>query len=144
MKLYNFIFLFCLLNIGCATKSHGPVKFSIETPCPDSPNCVSSLYKDQDSFIEPLGFKESPKIAWQKLVDTLKNTKGVQIIDSSDSKIHATFTSTIFRFVDDVYFRLDGENKIIDLRSSSRVGYYDFGANRKRIENLRKQFSSMA
>jgi uncharacterized protein (DUF1499 family) len=54
--------------------------------------------------------------------------------------IHAEFVSAIFRFVDDVEFLFDDHQKVIQVKSASRVGYYDLGVNRRRIEKIRKQF----
>ena len=45
----------------------------------------------------------------------------------------AVFTSPLFGFVDDVEWRNDTVNSTIHLRSASRVGHSDFGANRKRV-----------
>jgi len=41
------------------------------------------------------------------------------------------------RFVDDTEFMLDTENKLIHLRSASRLGYRDFNVNRERLESIR-------
>jgi uncharacterized protein (DUF1499 family) len=49
----------------------------------------------------------------------------------------ATFTSKVFRFVDDVELRLDPQNNCIQVRSASRIGYSDLGVNRQRIDKLR-------
>ena len=46
----------------------------------------------------------------------------------------------MFRFVDDLECRLDAENRVIHVRSASRVGYSDLGVNRKRVERLRARF----
>jgi uncharacterized protein (DUF1499 family) len=53
----------------------------------------------------------------------------------------AVFTSTVFRFVDDMEFRMDGATQTIHVRSASRIGYWDLGANRRRVETLRKRFA---
>lgn len=53
--------------------------------------------------------------------------------------IHATFTSTL-GFVDDVTFVIEPDDKRIDVKSSSRIGYYDFGVNRNRVTRLHKAF----
>jgi len=42
--------------------------------------------------------------------------------------------------VDDVEFWLDPVGGVIHVRSASRVGQSDFGANRARIEALRAKF----
>jgi len=63
-----------------------------------------------------------------------------EIVKVTDHYIHAKFTSRLFRFVDDVEFCIDDDLKIIHVRSSSRVGYFDFGVNRRRIERIRARF----
>ena len=44
----------------------------------------------------------------------------------------------LLRFVDDVEFELRTGDGVIAVRSASRVGYSDLGANRRRIEKIRK------
>ncbi|MGH9640530.1 MAG: DUF1499 domain-containing protein, partial [Bryobacteraceae bacterium] len=48
--------------------------------------------------------------------------------------------SALMGYVDDVEFYCDG--KAIQLRSSSRLGYSDLGANRKRVDSLRAAYST--
>lgn len=43
-------------------------------------------------------------------------------------------------FVDDVEFYLDEKDSLIQVRSASRLGESDLGANRKRIEAIRARF----
>ncbi len=112
-------------------------KFS---PCPDSPNCVSSQSADNAHFIEPLHYTADTADARQQLIDILENLKRVQLTKIEMDYIHAEFRSLIFRFVDDVEFYFSPEEKIIHLKSASRLGYYDFGANRRRVERLRSTF----
>ncbi|MFK7778444.1 MAG: DUF1499 domain-containing protein, partial [Gimesia sp.] len=52
----------------------------------------------------------------------------------------AEFRSLCFRFVDDVEFLIDSGQNMIQVRSASRVGHSDFGANRKRIESIRRLY----
>ena len=52
--------------------------------------------------------------------------------------------SARFRFVDDLEFYLDRLEKKIHVRSASRVGKYDFGANRRRVEAIRRAFDGHA
>ena len=47
-------------------------------------------------------------------------------------------------FVDDVEFFVDAQQKVIHFRSASRVGYSDLGANRKRMETIRRAFLARA
>lgn len=111
-------------------------------PCPDSPNCVSSLSEDVDHRIEPVRYQSSAEAARDRLLDVLRGLPRVRIVTSEPTYIHAEFTSAVFRFVDDVEFRIVEEDKVIHARSASRVGYYDFGANRRRVEEIRRLFGS--
>jgi uncharacterized protein (DUF1499 family) len=43
--------------------------------------------------------------------------------------------------VDDVKFLFSADQPVIDVRSASRVGYYDFGMKRRRIEDIRKRWN---
>ena len=57
-----------------------------------------------------------------------------------DDYLAVTFTSSIFRFVDDLEIRIDTDQQLIHLRSASRVGRSDGGVNRKRLERLKMAF----
>ena len=104
------------------------------TICPDSPNCVSS----ELAMISPIKLsKTEPELAWSLLQQVI-NEHGGEIQEKSNSYLLATFTTAIFSFVDDVEARLDLEANVIHLRSASRVGYYDFGANRRRLQEIIK------
>lgn len=107
-------------------------------PCPDSPNCVCSEGTQDDAlhFITPISVSSAHADAeWKGLIEAIQS-RGGRIVQQSDVYLHATFTSSIFRFVDDVEARLDRDAGLMHLRSASRVGRSDLGANRKRIEGL--------
>ena len=114
-----------------------PHKFS---PCPDSPNCVSSQSTDKKRFIEPLHYRGTSADAGQILIDLLESMKRVNLAKVETGYIHAEFRSPIFRFVDDVEFLLPPGENVIHVKSASRSGYYDFGVNRRRVERLRASF----
>ena len=110
------------------------------SPCPKSPNCVSSLSEDKSHYVEPLSYKVSQDEAREKLISVINSMKRSEIVTAETNYIHATFKSAVFRFVDDVEFAFDDDKKIIDVRSASRTGYSDLGANRKRVEEIRQRF----
>ncbi len=66
---------------------------------------------------------------------------GGKIEEEHDGYLWATFASRLFRFVDDVEFRMVSIDGIIHVRSASRVGYSDLGVNRRRVERLRTLFN---
>lgn len=104
-------------------------------PCPDSPNCVSSL-ESGDHQVDALAGQGSRAASLSALAAALDSLPRVDWQQVGDDRIEATFTSLVFRFVDDVTFVIHEDGRI-DVRSASRVGHYDFGANRRRVEMLR-------
>jgi len=128
-----------LLLAGCTGTR--PVNLGVHNgklaPCPASPNCVSSQGSDREHSIEPLRYTGSPGEAMDRLKKIVISMKRSRIITETGSYIHAEFTSALFRFVDDVEFFLDERAAVIQVRSSSRIGYSDLGVNRKRIEDIR-------
>ncbi|MDX8390036.1 MAG: DUF1499 domain-containing protein [Mariprofundaceae bacterium] len=104
--------------------------------CPASPNCVCSethTSLDVRHYITPI---QGSIDAWKRLNEIIQQEGTIQEID--DTYIHAIFTTPVFRFVDDVELRFDAKNQQIHLRSASRVGHSDLGANRQRLERIKQ------
>jgi uncharacterized protein (DUF1499 family) len=72
-------------------------------------------------------------------LNIINSLKGARVTVSNDEYIQAEFVSSIFKFIDDVEFYFDTVEKVVQVRSASRKGYYDWGVNRRRIENIRKK-----
>ena len=106
-------------------------------PCPSSPNCVSSQALDEAHSIEPLRYSGPTSQARERLIAVIDAMPRTKIIKSQENYIHAESTTKLFRFVDDVEFYFPPDGETIHVRSASRVGYSDLGANRKRIEEIR-------
>jgi len=64
--------------------------------------------------------------------------------DLAAGVIEAVATTTIMAFKDDIVIRLkpDGSGTLVDLRSASRVGQSDLGANAKRIREFMRRYKS--
>ena len=105
-------------------------------PCSARPNCVCSEDKDLPSYVNPLAFSGSAESSWERARRIIREMGG-KIVREEDCYLWATFRTRVFRFIDDMELRLDEENDVIHVRSSSRVGYSDMGANRRRVEQLR-------
>jgi len=110
-------------------------------PCPDKPNCVFSGSKGPEHAIDPYKYSGDLDTARHLLVKIIQDQARTEIINQEKNYIHATFTSMILRFTDDVEFLIDDGAKVIHVRSASRVGRSDFGVNRKRVELLRDIFN---
>ena len=123
-----------------ATGGENRMTKQIISACPDTPNCVSSLETGTSHFIEPLNYQGSMENARKRLLDVINAFKRTQVLENTDDYIRVTFTSFLFRFTDDVEFQFDDDAKLIHMKSSSRVGYSDLGANRRRCEAIRERF----
>ncbi len=110
-------------------------------PCPERPNCVSSLAEDKSHQIAPLAMPGAAEEALQRVTETIEAMPRARIVTSGDGYLHAEFTSRLFRFVDDLELLYDDSVHGFQVRSASRTGYSDLGANRKRVEALRAAVS---
>jgi uncharacterized protein (DUF1499 family) len=96
---------------------------------------------DNNHYISPLVYIGDKKVAYQKLVVIIESYPLARIEAKGKDYIFAEFRSKIFDFVDDVEFLFSLDESVIDVRSASRVGNYDFGKNRRRIEDIRKRLN---
>jgi uncharacterized protein (DUF1499 family) len=140
------VFLVLALLVSACAASARP-KLGVENAklaaCPSSPNCVSSQAADADHRIEPLPIRTTPEEGMARLAEIISAMPRTRIVAQNPDYLRAEFTSRIFSWVDDVEAYLDAEAKLIHLRSSSRTGYSDLGANRSRIEAIRERYAAV-
>ncbi|HUP91020.1 MAG TPA: DUF1499 domain-containing protein [Solimonas sp.] len=112
-------------------------------PC-NLPHCVSSLMPaDSNRYIEPIRYAGTRDAARNALVRVIRAMEGARIVTLTEDYVHVEFTSKIARFVDDLELvMLEGTRKA-EVRSSSRVGVYDFDLNRERLEKIRAAFDAL-
>ena len=108
-------------------------------PCPGTPNCVCSETPESPFYIEPLDVESAPQEAWTRLKSLVKSLGG-RIEIEEEGYLWAVFFTKLFLFRDDVELRLDTDEGLIHIRSSSRVGYSDLGQNRKRVNIIQEAF----
>jgi uncharacterized protein (DUF1499 family) len=103
-------------------------------PCPSKPTGVSSEPgTDPKRLVKPLPYVSIPEL----VLAVKKQIPRASVVKRSESYLHVEVRSRLFGFVDDLELRLDEYAQKTQVRSASRVGYYDFGVNRKRVEALR-------
>ena len=138
------IVMLSVLVIGCSgvRPANLGVKEGLLAPCPATPNCVSSQSADKEHAIAPLHYRENATDMIAELKKVILTMKRAEIVVSTDSYLHAEFTSALFRFVDDVEFLCDDRARLIHMRSASRVGRFDYGVNRKRVEEIRQRWNA--
>ena len=105
-------------------------------PCPALPNCVCSDASNPVHAIAPISFSGEPATTWETLLGHLEEGPQFTIVEQSEDYIRAEARTRLLGFIDDVEFRLREQE--IAVRSASRVGLFDLGANRLRIEAVRK------
>jgi len=108
--------------------------------CPDTPNCVSSQSLSAEHKISPIPYKTSAVEAKEKIKTIMLIMPNTRLIKEKDQYLHIEFKTSVLKFVDDVEIIIDDAEKVIHIRSASRVGHWDLGANRRRVENIRKKF----
>ncbi|XP_073147165.1 uncharacterized protein [Henckelia pumila] len=81
----------------------------------------------------------SKEQAMKELLDVIKSTKpenfSPKITEKTDDYVRVEYESPIMGFVDDAEFWFPpGKKSIVQYRSASRLGNFDFDVNRKRIK----------
>ncbi|GIW42453.1 MAG: hypothetical protein KatS3mg076_3030 [Candidatus Binatia bacterium] len=87
--------------------------------------------------LEPLRAAESPDVVFERVVETARQMPGWSLVrvDAGRKALEGTATTWLFRFRDDFVIEVrptDG-GSVVHMRSKSRDGRGDIGANAKRI-----------
>jgi uncharacterized protein (DUF1499 family) len=98
---------------------------------------VSSDAADDAHAVAPYRLVVPPGGAWRALRIAIERLPRTKIISATDDYIHVECSSLVFGFVDDLEAHLRPADNLIAVRSAARLGYSDFGVNRKRVERLR-------
>lgn len=129
------------LITGCASLTEhrvGLVNGNL-APCPDAPRCVSSRADDPDKRVAPFALSGdvAPDTAWAEVRDAVASMPRTTIVDRRPDYMRAEVISPWHVYTDDLELLLRRETRLIHVRSTGRIGYYDFEVNRDRVEALR-------
>jgi uncharacterized protein (DUF1499 family) len=109
----------------------------------DSAAALASMQQKAYPQIKTLTVNLTPSEAVARAAAVLAE-QGMEVVNESvdDGRVEAVFTSFWFGFKDDVVVRVKPTDtgSAIDIRSISRVGVSDIGANAARIERLLSAF----
>ena len=100
--------------------------------CKLTTNCIIQNWKVNDS-----------EKAFTELIQILENTPRLKIIKKEKNYIHAIATSRIMNFIDDIEIKNLNQDNILQVKSSSRIGIYDLGVNKRRVQTLRFRLIDM-
>ena len=130
----NFFKFFISLIIVCEI-IHYPIRLNAYglvnindnlSDCKLKTNCIFQTWKVDDS-----------EKAFIELIQILENTPRLEIINKEKNYIHAIATSRIMKFIDDIEIKNLNQDNIFQIKSSSRLGIYDLGVNKRRVQTLR-------
>lgn len=97
-------------------------------PCPSSAHCARADWSVVD-----------PEAALAALVPVVAATPRTEVVEQSAEYLHATASSALFGFVDDLEIYADTAHGLLQARSVSRLGDSDLGVNASRLAALRDQ-----
>ncbi|MEO0576251.1 MAG: DUF1499 domain-containing protein [Pseudomonadota bacterium] len=106
---------------------------------------VAEQQRDAYPDIQTIRLAQTPKA----VLDAAESAAGAQgwtvVRIDADNQLEATATTSYFGFKDDVIVRArsDGSGTVLDIRSKSRVGISDVGANAARIRLLRDNIQNI-
>jgi len=114
-----------------------------------TPNSVSSqaeLYPDHpmrmNAEIAPLALRGDGPATLAKIKAIVEATPGAVVVKAEPGYLYAQFTTRLMKYTDDVEFWFDPAAAVVQVRSASRIGHGDLGANRQRIEALRRKLAA--
>ncbi len=92
--------------------------------------------------VAPLSLVGDGPATLARIKAIVATTPGAQLVAEQPDYLYATFSTRLMKFTDDVEFWLDPADQVVQLRSASRLGRRDLGANRARIEVIRAQLQA--
>jgi uncharacterized protein (DUF1499 family) len=107
---------------------------------PASPNhwlAAPADFAVKPDVVAPVYALPAPRLR-EAFTAMLRGLPRVAIVAEHGDGLHAVATSAVFRFEDDVrvqFIALSPERSTLAMYSASRVGYWDLGANRRRVED---------
>jgi len=142
MKLALIIFLLILLGQNPSSEISFEKKMEL-SPCPSSPNCVSTQETRRRKRMKPIPFSQDLISSKMKLKKLIENSSRAKLVEENDYYLHYEFKTKLGKFIDDVEFLFDEKTKQIHFRSASRKGWSDMGKNKRRMKKIRRNFKNI-
>lgn len=96
-------------------------------PCVSPAHCARETWTVAD-----------PVAALNALLPVVEAMPRTEVVERDGTYLHATASSAVFGFVDDLELHADPEAGVLQARSVSRLGDSDLGVNARRLEQLRR------
>lgn len=134
--------------LGAEKPRGNPARYVGDEPAPRSERTIAEAQREAFPDIEPIETDLGVEAAATRAKAVLDDM-GMEILSSGADdegvwRIEATHTSRWFGFIDDFIVRIapEGDGARVDLRSKSRVGLSDLGANAERIRTFKEKFEA--
>lgn len=116
-------------------------------PCRKTGACVSTVAAGAGRRTEPIPYLGRLSPAQDLLREVILALPRSTIVTDEPCYFRAVFRSAVFGFVDVAEFELvprGADGGTIHFRSRARNSLYDFGVNRRRMEEIRRRFADQA
>jgi uncharacterized protein (DUF1499 family) len=123
--------------LSACSKGIPPMVDRTHTPCGNKPNCVSTVETREKYMLAPFILRSG--VTLDQVERVALTLSGAQTAEKTDDYLRIECTSRIMRFVDDLELKIEDGHLLV--RSESRVGYSDFGVNRRRAAELREKLT---
>ena len=122
-----------------------PVNRDRDLSYPHGPAETPRLQEEAYADLQPIELRVGPDDAYQEALNTASDL-GWAVVESNSTTrtFEAEDETSVFRFVDDIVVRVrpGSVGSVIDVRSTSRAGVGDMGANADRIRRFRAVLTS--
>ena len=123
-----------------ACASTAPEFGNAELTCTIPSNCVNS---GETGGLTPLRFAGTQAQALELLRATVATFPEATVVRADPLGLQLIFTTPI-GFRDEVDFRIDAKAQLINFRSRSLLGLFDFGKNRSRMREFSTRFEQLS
>jgi uncharacterized protein (DUF1499 family) len=123
------------------------------SPCPPKRDCISTQAPDPDHYIEPISYSSNRGQARLDLIKAIYAVGDARLVSNHSTYLRVEYPtenhdsrSSQYYYqpdsaVDEVEFYLSPATHNIEMRSIARLGLFNIGANRDRLEKIRAVFA---
>ena len=124
-----------LLPGGCTTPPDKPSAMDTLPACGSLPNCINTDSGRGIQAGEPLSANAEQ---WQFLKAWIARQDDWEIVVDDERFLQAVVKTPVMGFRDDILLLFLPDRQLVHVRSSSRLGVSDMGANARRVKTLRE------
>lgn len=109
-------------------------------PLSGSPNAVSTETSISALRMDPLPYGRDRAQSREIIKMVMGQLPRTELVQETEDTLHYVVSTKVMRFKDDVEFGFNDEARQIEFRSAARFGHYDFGVNRKRMQDVSERY----